>query len=69
MVIYVYKKMEKREKIGYANNIISGVINEQINDKKQREKYVSSYNLLKKLFFANTKKPHCSKEDMWLNFI
>lgn len=52
MVIYIYRKIEKREKFVYANNIISEIISKKANNKKQRGKHGSSYNFLKKNFFC-----------------
>lgn len=52
---YIYRKIERGEKIGCAKNTMSGVMNEQANDKKQRENYIYSYNFLKKPLFINTK--------------
>lgn len=62
MIVYIYKKIDEGEKIGCANNIMSKVISEWANDKRQKGKHVGFYDFLKNLPSANIKKPHCSKK-------
>lgn len=50
MVVYIDRGMEKRNKIGYANDTMSGVMIEQIDDKRQGGEPVCSYDLSKKPF-------------------
>lgn len=58
------KGWREGEKIGCANNTMSGVISEQADDKRQKEKNMSFYNLSKKPPSTNTKKLRYSKKDM-----
>ena len=63
MVVYIHRGMEGGEKIGCASDTMSGVMSEQANDEKQGGGHVGSYNLSKKPFSSDTKKPCCSKGD------
>ena len=48
MVVYIYRGMEGGEKIGCANNTMSGVMSEQADDKRHGREHVGSYDLSKK---------------------
>lgn len=55
MVININRRMEGGERIGFANDIMSGRMSERADDERQGGEHVSSYDL--------SKKPCCSKED------
>ena len=48
MVVYIHRGMEGGEKIGCANNTMSGVMSERADDEKHGEEHVGSYDLSKK---------------------
>ena len=48
MVVYIYRGTEGGERIGCANDTMSGVMSEQAKDKRYGGEHVGSYDLSKK---------------------
>ena len=48
MVIYIYRGMERGEKIGCTNDTMSGVMSEQADDERHGREHVGSYDFSKK---------------------
>ena len=48
MVVYIHRGMEGEERIGCANDTMSGVMSERADDERQGGGHVGSYDLSKK---------------------